>query len=96
MAKRQQALESVKQLVELSGRRYVSPFDIAVIYMGLREKDRAFEWLDRALAQRCYEMVWLKVDPRWDVLRIDVRFHSLLNAIGLEPIHVEFDSDQIG
>jgi len=53
--------------------------------MGLVEKDRAFEWLDKALAQRCYEMVWLKVDPRWDVLRSDPRFISILNAIGLEP-----------
>lgn len=68
----------------MSERRYVSAFDTALIYMGLRDKDRAFQWLDKALAQRCYEMVWLKADPRWTVLRADPRFGSLLNAIGLE------------
>jgi len=83
--KREEALQTVKELSALSQRRYVSPFDTALVYMGLGENDRAFEWLAMALAQRCYEMVWLKVDPRWDVLRTDQRFRSLLNAIGLEP-----------
>jgi len=82
--RREQALQCVKDLAALSERRYVSPFDIAIVHMGLRDKDRAFQWLDSALAQRCYEMVWLKVDPRWDVLRTYPEFNSLLNAIGLE------------
>jgi tetratricopeptide (TPR) repeat protein len=85
MGKRTEALEIVQELAALSLHRYVSPFDTALVYVGLVEKDRAFEWLDKALAQRCYEMVWLKVDPRWDVLRSDPRFISMLNAIGLEP-----------
>jgi serine/threonine-protein kinase len=84
MGKRREALEVVQKLATLSQRRYVSPFDTALIYMGLGEKDKAFEWLDIALAQRCYEMVWLKVDPRWDVLRSDPRCISVINAIGLE------------
>jgi serine/threonine-protein kinase len=82
--RRDQALRYVGELAALAERRYVSAFDTALIYMGLRDKDRAFQWLDKALAQRCYEMVWLKADPRWEVLRADPRFSSLLNAIGLE------------
>jgi hypothetical protein len=85
MGKRKEALEIVQELAAMSRRRYVSPFDTALVYMGLAEKDTAFAWLDKALAQRCYEMVWLKVDPRWDVLRSDPRFTSILDAIGLEP-----------
>jgi TolB-like protein/Tfp pilus assembly protein PilF len=79
-----EAHEALRELSEMAERRYVSPFDTALIFMGLREKDRAFEWLDEALAMRCYELVWLKVDPRWDILRSDTRFISILNAIGLE------------
>ncbi|MCC6862906.1 MAG: tetratricopeptide repeat protein, partial [Bryobacterales bacterium] len=79
-----QALECIRELAALSERRYVSAFDTALIYMGLGDRDRAFRWLDKALAERCYEMVWLKADPRWTVLRADPRFNSLLNAIGLE------------
>ena len=84
--KRDEAARCVRDLVALSEKRYVAPFDIALIYMGLRENDRAFEWLAKSLAQRCYEMVWLKVDPRWDVLRADSRFAALLNAVGLERL----------
>jgi TolB-like protein/Flp pilus assembly protein TadD len=83
MGKHEEALHVVQELAAMAQRRYVSPFDTALVYMGLGEKDRAFEWLDKALAERCYEMVWLKVDPRWDVLRADPRFASMLNAIGL-------------
>lgn len=84
MGKRKEALDVVQELAALSQRRYVSPFDTALVYMGLGEKDKAFEWLYIALAQRCYEMVWLKVDPRWDVLRSDPRCLSVINAIGVE------------
>ena len=82
--RRHQALRCVGELAALAERRYVSAFDTALIYMGLRDKNRAFQWLDKALAERCYEVVWLKADPRWEVLRADPRFSSLLNAIGLE------------
>jgi len=85
MGEQQHALLAIRELGAISQRRYVSPFDTAIVYMGLGDKDRAFEWLDKALAQRCYEMVWLKADPRWDVLRSDGRFISIINAIGLEP-----------
>lgn len=84
MGKRREALEMIQELAAMSQRRYVSPFDTVLIYMGLGEKDKAFEWLDIALAQRSYEMTWLKVDPRWDFLRSDPRCLSVINAIGLD------------
>jgi tetratricopeptide (TPR) repeat protein len=84
MGKRREALDVVQKLAALSQRRYVSPFDTALVYMGLAEKDEAFKWLHMALAQRCYEMVWLKVDPRCDIVRSDPRWFSVINAVGLE------------
>jgi serine/threonine-protein kinase len=67
----------IVELTELSQERYVSPFDIAVIWLGLREVDRAFELLSRAFQDRCYELLWLAVDPRWDALRTDPRYPEL-------------------
>jgi TolB-like protein/Flp pilus assembly protein TadD len=68
-------------LAELQGqlkRCYISPFQIAIIYVGLGEKDQAFEWLEKAYDDRSVWMVFLKVDPRLDSLRSDHRFADLL------------------
>src|SRR5215471_6252842 len=53
---------------ELSKRRYVSSYHMAMIYAGLREKDQAFEWLEKAYQERSDLLVYLKVEPRLDSL----------------------------
>jgi hypothetical protein len=63
----------------------VSPFDIAVIYTGLDDKEHAMEWLEKAADDRSLEMIFLKVDPRFDRLHDDVRFRNLLRRMGLTP-----------
>ena len=65
------------ELTELSQERYVSPFDLAVISLGLGETDRAFDRLERAFEDRCYEVLWLSVDPRWDAVRTHPRYPPL-------------------
>ncbi len=55
---------------------------IAAIYAGLGQVDKAFEWLSRARDTRDPELGYLKVDPRWDPLRSDGRFGSLLASLG--------------
>ena len=57
--------------------------DIAIIYTGLGEKDRAFEWLERALKERSWLILYLKTDPFFDPLRPDSRFADLLRRAGL-------------
>jgi hypothetical protein len=42
----------IGELKERSKRRNISPTIIAFIYMGLREKDQAFAWLDKAYEGR--------------------------------------------
>ena len=56
----------------------------AFVYIGLNDKDRAFEWLDRALKLHDPWVAYLKVDPKFDNLRTDRRFGSLLATLGLE------------
>jgi tetratricopeptide (TPR) repeat protein len=45
------------------------------------DKDNAFAALDKALAQHDPQLIWLKVDPRYDNLRSDARFPPLLKKI---------------
>jgi serine/threonine-protein kinase len=80
---REKARQTLSDLLALSKRRYVSPFDIAVVYTGLGDKDRALEWLEKALDDRSLEMIFLKVDPRFDSLHADPRFAMSLRRIGL-------------
>lgn len=75
------ARRTLAELTELSQERYVSPFDSAVIWLGLGERDLAFEWLRRALQDHCYELLWLPVDPRWDPLRTDSRYEAILKLM---------------
>jgi hypothetical protein len=45
--------------------------------------DIAFEWLERGCKARCYKLVFLKVDPRFDPIPSDLRFTRLLKRLGL-------------
>src|SRR5580700_6061081 len=72
----------IDQLVELSRTEYVSPYDIAIIYTGLGEKDLALVWLEKAYEERAVRLLELP-DPAFDDLRFDPRFQDLVQRIGL-------------
>ena len=55
-----------------------SLYQIAATYAGLGEKDRAFEWLEKAYDERSDWLVNLKVEQRFEGLRSDPRFADLL------------------
>lgn len=78
-----QALGTVEMLKKISRDRYVSPYFVAIPYVGLGDKDRAYEWLEKAYQDRSWPMVFLKVEPTFDPLRSDDRFQGLLKRIGL-------------
>ncbi|MDA2929903.1 hypothetical protein MYX84_08150, partial [Acidobacteria bacterium AH-259-O06] len=82
LGKGNKAQQLLDELKERSERRYVSPISIVLIYIGLGEKDRAFEWLEKAHEERDRWLAWLKVDPVFDSLRSDPRFRVLLNKVG--------------
>jgi serine/threonine protein kinase len=84
--RRAEALKIIDDLKELiNGQSYVSPYSIALIYVGLEQKDQAFEWLDKAYAERDESYIHLKVDPRLDTLRSDPRLAQRLRLINLAP-----------
>jgi TolB-like protein/DNA-binding winged helix-turn-helix (wHTH) protein len=58
-------------------------FALAFTYASLGNKDRAFAWLDKAVEQRNWCILYLKADKVWDPLRSDPRFSALLRRVGL-------------
>ncbi len=80
-----EAQKILGDLLERSKRGHVPAFAIATVYEGLGDKDRAFEWLEKAFEERSPIMAQnIKVDPRWDRLRSDPRFTDLLRRMNLE------------
>ncbi len=77
------ARKVLSRLRKMSHQRYVEPASLAIIYTGLEEKERAFEWLERAYEHHNELLMMLKVDPRLDALRSDTRFTELLRRVGL-------------
>ncbi len=80
---RAEAEQVLTRLNELARAKYVTPYGIALVYAGFDDRDRAFDWLNKAIAGRSHWLVWLNRDPRWDALRSDPRFADLRKRVGL-------------
>jgi len=80
---RQDAARNVlEELQRQSRSSYVPPYNIAMIYAALGEKDHALDWLEKGYEARDVHMIFLKVDPKWDSFRTDSRFQNLLERMG--------------
>ena len=64
-------------------KEYVSPAELAVLYMGLDQKEQALSSLERAYADHDLQMRFLPVDPHFDPLRSEPRFQELIRKVGL-------------
>ena len=62
----------------------MSPYDLAIINLGLGETEAAIKWLDRACDEHAGWMIYLTVDPRLDAISSDPRFKALLRVVGFE------------
>ncbi|HSE97144.1 MAG TPA: tetratricopeptide repeat protein, partial [Blastocatellia bacterium] len=81
----EEARRVLDAMMALSSQRYIPAYFISSIYMGLGEKDRAFEWLEKACEERYGFLAYLNVEPSFDCLRFDPRFVALARRIGLNP-----------
>ena len=80
---RKEALEILAGLTSLATQEYIAPYFFAGIHIGLLEKDRAFEWLEKAYEENSHWLLYLHIDPSMDTLRGDPRFDNLLHRVGL-------------
>src|SRR5262249_31310351 len=83
--RRADALATVAELQKIATERYVPPSYIATILILLGDKDGAFEWLDRAVEDRSYEMIYINLDPLFHPVRDDPRLPALVRKLNLEP-----------
>jgi tetratricopeptide (TPR) repeat protein len=83
--RKQDARKILEELKERSKHRYVSPYLIGLVQLGLGERDQAIASLERGYTNRDQWMMYLKVDPNWDDLRSDPHFNDLLLRVGLQP-----------
>ena len=75
--------EALKVIAEMKKQQRVSSMAIANIYATLGDKDQAFEWLEKAYAERTPLLRGLQTSRPWDGLRSDPRYKDLMNRIGL-------------
>jgi tetratricopeptide (TPR) repeat protein len=78
-----EARKMLNMLKEKSRDRYVSAYNMAVVYAGLGDADATFDWLDKAFLERSTWLIHVKWDERFAPLRQDPRFGQLLKRIGL-------------
>ena len=64
---------------------YLPAYELAKLHLALGDRDEAFVWLRRALAERSHSIVFLDVDPQLDLLRDDPRFAALAAGIVALP-----------
>lgn len=83
LGRRAEAESILEAMFARAARRYVPPYNIALIYLGLKEYKLALEWLERACQDRDVHMVFLNVEPKWDPVRSDPRFLNVLQRCGL-------------
>ena len=78
-----EAREILRRLNELAEQRYVSPYHIAYVYVGLGEQDRAMDWLERACHERAGGVFGVKGSFLFAPLREHPRFRELLRKMNL-------------
>ncbi len=80
----EKALEIIGQLDAESKKRYVSPYGMAEIYAGLKEKEQALTELEKAVAERSWWLVFAGVNTRFRSLRGEPRFTEILRDLNLD------------
>src|SRR5215472_3854945 len=81
--KKAEARKILRELYQESEHRYVSPFELALIYVGLGENDQALDWLEKA-EEHGVPLHHLNVDQRFNSLRASNRYQRLLRRIGFQ------------
>jgi TolB-like protein/Flp pilus assembly protein TadD len=80
--RRDEALKLLVQLKGESARRYVPPYSVALIYVGLGDKEEALRWLEKDFSDRDgWNIGFINVDPLLDPLRDDPRFRALAQKV---------------
>jgi adenylate cyclase len=81
---RSKAEQILRELEQMAKRQYVNSTAFADIHLGLGEKQKALDWLEKSYQDEESACWYLRVDPIYDSVRNEPRFQSLLRKIGLD------------
>jgi TolB-like protein/DNA-binding winged helix-turn-helix (wHTH) protein/Tfp pilus assembly protein PilF len=81
--RQREARTMLDELRETAKPQAPAPVRVALVHIALGETDRAFEWLEKAIEARDWQMGLLNVEPAFDPLRSDRRFAALVERVGL-------------
>jgi serine/threonine-protein kinase len=81
--KRDRAIDALRSIGETASSRYVSPVEFMTLSFAAGDNDSGYRWLTKAGDDRCFDLLALKVDPRFDGLRDDRRYAAVAGRIGL-------------
>ncbi|MGH9580819.1 MAG: tetratricopeptide repeat protein, partial [Terriglobales bacterium] len=83
--RKQEARRVLDEMMAASLKSYVSPYDIAIVYLGMDQREDAFRWLAKAYEHHSVRLWNLKSHPRFASVRSDPRFQDLSRRIGFGP-----------
>jgi tetratricopeptide (TPR) repeat protein len=75
--------DALRKVVEQAKSGATRPYDAASYANQKGDRDLAFEWLEKAYQHHDYWMLFINVDPQYDALRSDPRFHSIVHRLGV-------------
>jgi TolB-like protein len=78
---RANAEAKIQDMLQRKKECYVHPYNLALVFAGLRDTDMALHWLHEALEERDVHMPFL-LDHKWDGMRSNTRFQKLLSNVG--------------
>src|SRR6266487_3723831 len=78
---RPKAEQILRELEEMAKRQYVSTTAFADIHLGLGEKEKALDWLEKSYQDQESACWYLKVDPIYDSVRNEPRFQALVQKV---------------
>ena len=81
-----EAVQTLDVLTQLAKQKYVAPYFLAGIHVGLGENDRAIEYLEKSYEERSHWLIYLHIDPSMDGLRNNPRFQDLSQRVGLPEL----------
>jgi tetratricopeptide (TPR) repeat protein len=84
MGRRSDAEAVIKELETRYEQKFADARDVAVVYVGLDDKDKAFSWLEKAFADHSVFLTFLRLEPLMDPLQGDPRWNDLERRVGVD------------
>ncbi len=75
------ARQLLQHFESVSATRFVTSYGMALIYAGLGDREQVLQWLRKAVEERSHWLVWIRLDPRFRLLRADPRFQQIVAQV---------------